>query len=59
LKNLLKFVWFATSLFALGLAAIITKKSGFSESYPLFIIAGVAFLMYLLRKKINQNQNQN
>jgi hypothetical protein len=57
LKNILKFVWFATALFAFGLATISTKKAGFSESYPLFIIAGVALLMYFIRKKMSENEN--
>ncbi len=53
MKNLLKYIWLITAIIAIILGIASTIKSGIAESYPLFIIAIVAYLMFRFRKTIN------
>ncbi|HPD94326.1 MAG: hypothetical protein H6537_02310 [Bacteroidales bacterium] len=57
---ILELIWLGLAIACLGLGIHSTLKFGFSISYMFYILAVVAFLMYLLRryrrKKI-ENQN--
>ena len=50
----LEFLWFAILIVAFSLGIYETYKQGFGRSYPLFILAFIASLMYLLRRGIRK-----
>ena len=58
MKNSLKYIWLITAIIAIILGIVSTIKSGIAESYPLFIISVVAYLMYRFRKTINNLQTE-
>ena len=56
---LMEIIWIALSLLCLVLGILATLKSGFSQSYTLFLLALLALLMFYLRYRTRKKDSFN
>ena len=54
----IEFLWFFLALVAIAIAVYETIKSGFQQSYMFFIIAGIAIVMFFIRRTIRKIREQ-
>ncbi|GEM_PF-824467 len=58
---ILELIWLGLAIFCIGLGAWVMVKAGLNSGYIFFVMAAVAFLMYMLRRsrrKKMQKQEQ-
>ncbi len=54
----IEFLWFFLAIVAIAIAVYETIKNGFQHSYMFFIIAGIAIVMFFIRRTIRKIREQ-